>query len=68
MPWLASLTTVARCSLAVALAHGRMKRSKPSTKKSCVVELLPPQAAAVGVVSAAFSSCAAPRLLLLCEM
>jgi len=35
------------------------------------VELLPPQAAATGVsiiVSAAFSSCAAPRLLLLCEM
>ena len=44
-----------------------MKRSKPSTKKSRVVELLPPQAAGMGVVSAAFS-CADRRLLLLCEM
>ena len=45
-----------------------MKRSKPSTKRSRdVVELLPPQAAGMGVVSAAFS-CADRRLLHLCEM
>ena len=49
----------------------RTRRSGPSTKKSVVVELLPSQAAVMGVsivVSAAFSGCADPRLLLPCEI